>query len=128
MVADGGWEYYTLLFVSFGPLLLFLMWTFLAPQGTGGSAEDAQTQYFEKAPQSFGLLAAVAAWAFVLDVWLVGGGPGVTGAVGWAVAFLLFVAISRSASARFHGAVVIFAWVLLIAEFALELERGVPSL
>jgi hypothetical protein len=119
---------YTLLFVSIGPLLLFLSWTFLAPQGTDGSAEAARAQYFEKAPQSFGLLAAVAAWAVVLNAWLVGGAEGTSGAIGWIVGLVLFVAISRSSNARLHGAVVTLAWILLIGEVALEISRGLPAL
>lgn len=100
----------------------------MAPQGTDGSAEAARAQYFDKAPQSFGLLAAVAAWAVVLNAWLVGGREGTAGAIGWVVAVVLFVALSRSKNAQLHGGIVILAWVLLIGEFALELSRGVPSL
>ena len=128
LLVTDGWEYYHLLFVSIGPLLLFLSWTFLAPQGTDGSAEAARAQYFEKAPQSFGLLAAVAAWALVLNAWLVGGAEGTSGAIGWIVGLVLFVAISRSSNARLHGAVVTLAWILLIGEVALEISRGVPAL
>ncbi len=127
LLVTDGWEYYTLLFVTIGPLLVFLTWTFLAPQGTDGSAEAARAQYFDKAPQSFGLLAAVAAWAVVLNAWLVGDGEGISGAIGWVVALVLFVAISRSKNAQLHGGVVIFAWALLIGEFALEISRGVPA-
>ena len=127
LLITDGWEYYHLLFVSFGPLLVFLTWTFLAPQGTGGSGEAARAQYFEKAPQSFALLVAVSVWAIVLNWWLVGSGEGVAGGVGWVVALVLFVAISRSKNARLHGGAAIFAWILLLGELALEISRGVPG-
>ena len=82
-LATAGWEYIHLLAVTAGPLLLFLAWTFLAPQGTEGSAEAAETQYFEKAPQAFRLLALLAAWAIVINLWLVGGATAITASVGW---------------------------------------------
>jgi hypothetical protein len=69
----------------------------------------------------------VAAWAVVFDAWLVAGTEGITGAIGWGVALLLFLALRYSSNAQLHGGVVIFAWLLLIGEFALELSRGVPG-
>jgi hypothetical protein len=127
LLVTDGWEYYEFLFATIGPLLVFLTWTFLAPQGTDGSAEKARIQYFDKAPQAFGLMVLVAAWAVVFDAWLVAGTEGVTGAIGWGVALVLFLALRYSSGAQLHGGVVIFAWLLLIGEFALELSRGVPG-
>jgi hypothetical protein len=127
LLVTDGWEYYEFLFATIGPLLVFLTWTFLAPQGTDGSAEKARLQYFDKAPQAFGLMVLVAAWAVVFDAWLVAGTEGITGAIGWGVALLLFLALRYSSNAQLHGGVVIFAWLLLIGEFALELSRGVPG-
>jgi hypothetical protein len=128
LLVTDGWEYYEFLFATIGPLLVFLTWTFLAPQGTDGSAEKARIQYFDKAPQAFGLMVLVAAWAVVFDAWLVAGTEGITGAIGWVVALVLFLALRRSSNARLHGGVVIFVWLLLLGEFALELSRGVPTL
>jgi hypothetical protein len=127
-LATAGWEYIHLLAVTAGPLIMFLSWTFLAPQGTEGSAEAARAQYFEKAPQAFRLLALVAAWAIVINLWLVGGATAIASAIGWVVGLVLFIAITRSSNPRLHGGVVAFAWLLLIAEFVLELTRGVPTL
>ena len=127
-LATAGWEYVHLLVVTAGPLLLFLSWTFLAPQGTEGSAEAAKAQYFEKAPQAFLLLAVIAGWAILINLWLVGGTTAVTAGIGWAVMLVLFFALTRSSNPRLHGAGVAFAWVLLIAEFIFELIRGVPTL
>jgi hypothetical protein len=127
LLVTDGWEYYEFLFATIGPLLVFLTWTFLAPQGTDGSADKARIQYFDKAPQAFGMMALVAAWAVVFDAWLVGGTEGITGAIGWGVALVLFLALRFSSNAQLHGGVVIFAWLLLIGEFALELSRGVPG-
>jgi hypothetical protein len=127
-LATAGWEYIHLLAVTAGPLLLFLSWTFLAPQGTEGSAEAARAQYFEKAPQAFRLLALVAVWAIVINIWLVGGATAITAGIGWLVGLVLFIALTRSSNPRLHGGVVAFAWLLLIAEFVLELTRGVPTL
>jgi len=127
-LVTAGWEYIHLLVVTIGPLLLFLSWTFIAPQGTQGSAEAARSQYFEKAPQAFRLLAVIALWAIVINVWLVGGTTAVTVGIGWAVGLVLFIALTRSSNPRLHAGVVTFAWVLLIAEFIFELMRGVPTL
>jgi hypothetical protein len=127
-LATAGWDYIHLLVVTAGPLLLFLSWTFLAPQGTEGSAEAARIQYFEKAPQAFRLLAVIALWAIVISLWLIGGTTAVAAAVGWGVGLILFIALTRSSNPRLHGAVVAFAWVLLIAEYIFELMRGVPTL
>jgi len=127
-LATAGWEYIHLLAVTAGPLLLFLSWTFLAPQGTEGSAEAARAQYFEKAPQAFRLLALVAAWAIVINIWLIGGATAITASIGWVVGLVLFIALTRSSNPRLHGGAVAFAWVLLIAEFVFELVRGVPML
>jgi hypothetical protein len=127
-LATAGWEYIHLLAVTAGPLLLFLAWTFLAPQGTEGSAEAAETQYFEKAPQAFRLLALLAAWAIVINLWLVGGATAITASVGWGVGLALFIALTRSSNPRLHGGVVAFAWILLITEYIFELVRGVPIL
>jgi hypothetical protein len=127
LLVTDGWEYYEFLFATIGPLLVFLTWTFLAPQGTDGSADKARIQYFGKAPQAFGMMVLVAAWAVVFDAWLVGGTEGITGAIGWGVALVLFLALRYSSNAQLHGGVVIFAWLLLIGEFALELSRGVPG-
>ncbi len=127
LLVTDGWEYYEFLFATIGPLLVFLTWTFLAPQGTDGSADKARIQYFDKAPQAFGMMALVAAWVVVFDAWLVGGTEGITGAIGWVVALVLFLALRYSSNAQLHGGVVIVAWLLLIGEFALELSRGVPG-
>ena len=127
-LATAGWEYIHLLVVTVGPLLLFLSWTFLAPQGTEGSAEAAKAQYFEKAPQAFLLLAVIAGWAILINLWLVGGTTALTAGIGWAVMLVLFIALTRSSNPRLHGGIVAFAWVLLIAEFIFELMRGVPTL
>ena len=126
-LATDGWEYVHLLAVTIGPLLVFLAWTFLAPQGTEGSAEAARAQFFEKAPQAFRLMAMVAVWAIVINIWLVGGAAALTASVGWVVGLVLFVAITRSSNPRLHAGVVTFAWILLIAEFIFEVARGVPA-
>jgi hypothetical protein len=127
LLVTDGWEYHEFLFATIGPLLVFLTWTFLAPQGTDGSTEKARVQYFDKAPQAFGLMVLVAAWVVAFDAWLVGGTEGITGAIGWAVAFVLFLALRNSNNPQLHGGVVTFAWLLLIGEFGLELSRGVPG-
>jgi hypothetical protein len=127
-LVTAGWEYIHLLVVTAGPLLLFLSWTFLAPQGTDGDAEAARAQYFEKAPQAFRLLALLAVWAIVLNIWLVGGTTALTAGIGWVVGLVLFIALSRSSNPRLHTGVVAFAWVLLIAEYIFEIMRGVPTL
>jgi hypothetical protein len=107
---------------------LFLAWTFLAPQGTEGSAEAARAQYFEKAPQAFRLVALLAAWAILINLWLIGGNTAISAGIGWAVGLVLFITLTRSSNPRLHGGVVAFAWVLLIAEFIFEIGRGVPTL
>ncbi len=127
-LVTAGWEYIHLLVVTAGPLLLFLSWTFLAPHGTEGSAEAAQAQYFEKAPQAFRRMALLAVWAIVLNIWLVGGATAITAAIGWVVGLVLFIALTRSNNPRFHTGVVAFAWFLLIAEYIFEVARGVPTL
>lgn len=127
-LATAGWEYIHLLAVTIGPLLLFLAWTFIAPQGTEGSAEEARAQYFEKAPQAFRLLAVVALWAIVINLWLVGGATAIAAGIGWVVGLVLFIIITRSSNPRIHGGAVAFASVLLIAEYIFELMRGVPAL
>ena len=128
LLVTEGWDYLHLLVVTAGPLAVFLAWTFLAPSGTEGSAEAAKAQYFDKAPQGFGVLAFVAAWAIVINLWLVDGTTAVVAAVGWAVALALFIALTRSRDVRLHAGVVTFAWLLLLGEYIFELERGVPSL
>ena len=128
LLVTDGWDYLHLLVVSAGPLAVFLAWTFLAPSGTEGSAEAAKAQYFDKAPQGFGVLAFVAAWAIVINLWLVDGTTAVVAAVGWAVALVLFIALTRSRDVRLHVGAVTFMWILLLGEYIFELERGVPSL
>ena len=127
-LVTAGWDYIHLLVVTAGPLLLFLSWSFLAPQGTDGDAEAARAQYFEKAPQAFRLMALLAVWAIVLNIWLVGGTTALTAGIGWVVGLLLFIALTRSSNPRLHTGVVAFAWVLLIAEYIFEVARGVPTL
>ena len=121
-----GWEYHEFLFASIGPLLLFLTWTFLSPQATNNDADAARTQYFDKTPQVFGLMILLAAWAIAFDAWLVGGGEGVAAATAWAVALVIFVVVRRSTNAQLHGAAVIFLWLVMIGEFAIEASRSVP--
>ena len=123
-----GWEYYHLLVVTAGPLLVFLAWTFIAPQGTEGSAEAAKVQYFEKAPQAFRLMALVAVWAIAINLWLVGGTTAIAAGIGWVVGLVLFIAVTRSSNPRLHTGVVAVAWLLLIAEYVIEITRGVPTL
>ena len=127
-LVTAGWEYIHLLVVTAGPLLLFLAWTFLAPQGTEGSAEAAKVQYFEKAPQAFRLMALVAVWAIAINLWLIGGTTALAVGIGWVVGLVLFIAVTRSSNPRLHTGVVAVAWVLLIAEYIFELSRGVPTL
>ena len=128
LLVTDGWDYVHLLFLTAGPLLLFLAWTFLTPSGTDGDVEEARAQYFDKAPQGFGLLALVAAWAALFNLLFFEGTTALLATLGWVVGAVLFVVISRSKDSLMHGAVVALAWVLLIAEFGFELERGVPSL
>ena len=128
LLATDGWEYYHLLFFTIGPLVVFLTWTFLAPQATGGDAAAARSQYFDKAPQAFGGLALLSAWAIVATIWFVDGAEVATSAIGWAVALALFIALTRSSNPRLHAGVVAFAWVLLASEYAYEIERGVPTI
>jgi len=127
-LVTAGWDYIHLLVVTAGPLLLFLAWTFLAPQGTEGSAEAAKVQYFEKAPQAFRLMALVAVWAIAINLWLIGGTTALAVGIGWVVGLVLFIAVTRSSNPRLHTGVVAVAWVLLIAEYIFELSRGVPTL
>jgi len=127
LLVTDGWEYHEFVFASIGPLLVFLTWTFMAPQATEGSSDAAKAQYFDKAPQAFGLLVLAAVWAVVFNSWLVGGSRGFAGAFGWIVGFVLFLILRRSSNPRIHGAVVVFAWLLLISEFGLELSRGLPT-
>ena len=122
-----GWEFYELLFVTIGPLIVFLTWTFLAPQATGGDATAARAQYFDKAPQTFGGLALLAAWAIVVEIWFVDGAEAITSGIGWAIALVLFVALTRSDNPRLHGGVAAFAWILLASEYAYAIERGIPT-
>jgi hypothetical protein len=128
LLATDGWEYYHLLYFTVGPLVVFLTWTFLAPQATGGDAVAARTQYFDKAPQAFGGLALVSAWAIGATIWFVDGAEVATSTIGWAIALALFIALARSSNPRLHAGVVAFAWILLASEYAYEIERGVPTI
>jgi hypothetical protein len=96
LLATAGWEYYHLLYFTIGPLVVFLTWTFLAPQATGGDAAAARAQYFDKAPQAFGGLALVSAWAIGATIWFADGAEVATSSIGWAVA----LAFKQSAFAR----------------------------
>jgi hypothetical protein len=127
-LATPGWEYIHFVFITIGPLLAILSWTFLMPQGTDGDAEAAKAQYFEKAPQAFRLLALLAVWAIVFNLWLIGGTKALVATIGWVVGLLLFIALTRSSNPRLHGAVAAFAWVLLIAEYIFEIMRDMPTL
>jgi hypothetical protein len=127
LLATDGWEYYHLLFFTIGPLVVFLTWTFLSPQATGGDAAAARAQYFDKAPQAFGGLALLAAWAVAVDIWFVDGAEVITSSIGWAVGFVLFIALARSDNARLHAGGAAFAWILLASEYAYAIERGVPT-
>lgn len=124
----GGYEYIDLLFITIGPLILFLSWTFLSPQGTEGSAEAAKAQYFEKAPQAFGLIASLAVWVILMNIFFIGGTTSIMASIGWIVGLVLFIALSRSKNPRLHIGIVTFAWILLIAEYIFEIMRGVPAL
>lgn len=88
----------------------------------------AKEQYFSKAPQGFVVLAFVAGWAAVVNLWLVDSTTAVVAALGWGIALVLFIALTRSRDVRLHAGVVILAWILLLAEYVFEIERGVPSL
>ncbi len=127
LLATDGWEYYHLLYFTIGPLIVFLTWTFLAPQATGGDSAAARAQYFDKAPQAFGGLALVSAWAIGATIWFVDGAEVATSSIGWAIALALFIALTRSSNPRLHAGVVAFAWVLLASEYAYAIERGVPT-
>ena len=126
LLATDGWEYHEFLFFSIGPLVVFLTWTFLAPQATGGDAVAARAQYFEKAPQAFGGLALLSVWAIVANIWFVDGAEAYTSGIGWGIALALFIAMTRSSDARLHGGVAALAWILLASEYAYEIEQGVP--
>ena len=92
-------------------------------------AEAARAQYFEKAPQGFRLMALIAMWAIVINFWLIGGTTAIYGRHrlgGDATALHCHYPFQQPPPT--HGAVVAFAWVLLIAEFIFELMRGVPTL
>lgn len=128
MLATAGWEYIHLLAVTAGPLILFLAWTFLAPQGTDGDSDAAKIQYFEKAPQAFGLMALLSAWAVLINLWLIGGAAAMSTGIGWVVALVLFIMLSRSSNPRLHGWVVAFAWLLLVVEYGSEIMQSLPTL
>jgi len=128
LLVTDGWEFYHVLFFSIAPLLAALVWVFILPQATEGSAEAAREQYFTKAPQAFRTFAALALWAIVMSVWFVDGASGTTGAIGWAIALVLLIALSRSSNPRLHAGVAAYAWIVIIAEILFELDRGVPAL
>lgn len=86
------------------------------------------TSYFDEAPQAFSAMAIVAAWAIVMNAWLVDESAATAAIAGWAVLLVLFVAMTRSRNRWLHAGAAGFAWLLLMSEFAFELDRGVPSL
>lgn len=128
LLVSDGWDYYEFVFFTIGPTAVFLTWSFLMPEATGGDAAAARTQYFDKAVQSFGGLAVLSAWMIVATIWFVDGAEVVTSSIGWAVALVLFVALRRSDNPRLHAGVVTFAWILLASEIAYEIERGVSTI
>jgi hypothetical protein len=128
LLVTEGWDYHHFLFVSIAPLLMSLAWLFFLPIPTGGDADAAKAQYFDKSRQAFPLLAAVAVWAIVMNVWLIDDTSATVAVIGWAVLLVLFVATSRANDRRLHIAAAVIAWAMLISEFALDLDRGVPLL
>lgn len=128
LLVTEGWDYHHFIFVSVAPLFVALAWIFLMPTATGGDAQEAKAQYFQKAPQAFTMLALAAAWAIVMNLWLIGSDTAIIASIGWAILLALFVGMTRSNDWRLHAGAAVFAWVLLIGELALELERGVPAL
>jgi hypothetical protein len=127
-LATPGWQYIHFLFITIGPVITILAWMFLMPQGTDGDAEAAKAQYFEKAPQGFRLMALLAVWAIVFNLWLIGGTTAIVASIGWGVGLAIFIALTRSSNPRLHGGAVAFAWILLVTEYVFELARGVPAL
>jgi hypothetical protein len=128
LLVTEGWEFHHFLFFSLAPLLLSLFWIFIMPTATGGSAEAARTQYYEKAPQAFSLLALLAVWAIVMNAWLLDDSTATAGIALWAAALVLFLVISRTKLAYLHIIAAVFAWGVLITEFAFDLDRGLPAL
>jgi hypothetical protein len=64
----------------------------------------------------------------VMNAWLIDETSATVAVIVWAVVLVLFVATSRSDDRRLHIAGVVIAWAMLISEFALDLDRGVPAL
>ena len=73
-------------------------------------------------------MALLAAWAVVVDIWFVDGAEVITSGIGWAIGFVLFIALARYDDARLHAGGAVFAWILLASEYAYAIERGVPAL
>jgi hypothetical protein len=128
LLVTEGWDYHHFIFFSVPPLLVSLAWLFFLPAPTGGNAEAARVQYFDRSHQAFPLLALVAVWAIVMNAWLIDGTSATVALIVWAVVLVLFVAMSRYDDRRLHIAAVVIAWAMLISEFALDLDRGVPAL
>ncbi|MGI9579458.1 MAG: hypothetical protein ACR2OH_14765 [Microthrixaceae bacterium] len=128
LLVTEGWDYHHFIFVSIAPLLVSLAWLFFLPTPTGGDAVAARVQYFDKSHQAFPLLAAIAIWAIVMNAWLIDGSSATAAVIGWAVLLALFVAGSRTDDQRAHIGAAVAAWAMLISEFALDLDRGVPAL
>jgi hypothetical protein len=123
-----GWDYHHFLFFSLAPLAVAIAWLFFMPTPTEGSTDDARTQYYDKAPQAFGAMAFVAAWAIVMNLWLINGDTATTAMIGWTILLVLFIAMTRSRNPWLHGSAATFAWIVLLSELAFELDRGVPAL
>jgi hypothetical protein len=70
----------------------------------------------------------VAAWAIVINLWLIEGNTANVAMIGWADHLVLFLAKTRSRNPWLRGGEAAFAWIVLLSELLLELDRGVPAL
>ncbi len=108
------WDFAGFVYITTGPILLFLATSLMLPALAGDESEDSLTQYFNVTRGFFAILAVYMFWLIGLD--FVVTEDGFAAMHLWvALEAVLFVVLAISRHHRVHSVITAVFWVLLLS-------------
>ncbi len=113
------WDFAGFVYITTGPILLFLATSLMLPAPAGDKFEGSLTQYFNVARGFFVILAAYMVWLIGVDFVLTE--DGFAAMHGWvALEAALFVVLAVSRQHRVHSVITAVFWILLLSLMAVR--------
>ncbi len=113
------WDFAGFVYITTGPILLFLATSLMLPALAGDESGDSLTQYFNVARGFFAILAVYMLWLIGVDFVITEDGFSATH--GWvALEAVLLVVLAVSRQHRVHSVITAVFWILLLSLMAVR--------